>query len=74
MDSEPASSYEFRRGLGSTLLITCGALAQEIVHLIELNGWRHLDVTCLPAKLHHAPKLIAGAERTKIEAAQEKYD
>jgi len=74
MGIDAASSYEFRRGFGSTLLIACGALAQEIVHLIELNGWRHLDVACLPAKLHHAPKLIAGAVRSKIEAARSKYD
>lgn len=74
MGIEPAAGYEFRRGQGATLLIACGALAQEIVHLIELNGWRHLDVTCLPAKLHHAPKLIAEAVRSKIEAARDKYD
>ncbi|MGH6830341.1 MAG: DUF1638 domain-containing protein [Methylocella sp.] len=42
--------------------------------MIERNNWRHLDVTCLPAKLHHAPKLIAEAVREKIRAARPKYE
>ena len=64
-------TYDFKRGQGSVLLIACGALAREIVHLIELNNWRHLDVACLPAKLHHSPKLIPKAVRDKIRAARE---
>jgi hypothetical protein len=71
---QPADSYDFKRGQGSILLIACGALAREIIHLIELNGWRHLDVACLPAKLHHAPKLIPEAVREKIHATRGKYD
>lgn len=71
---QPASAYEFRRGLGSTLLIACGALAREIVDLIERNNWRHLDVICLPAKLHHAPKLIAEAVRSKLQDNRAKYE
>jgi hypothetical protein len=67
MDNQPATIYEFRRGIGSVLMIACGALAKEIEDLIEINDWRHLDVTCLPAKLDHAPKLIAEALRNKIE-------
>lgn len=74
MDQQHTASYEFKRGTGTTLLIACGALAREIVDLIEINRWRHLDVTCLPAKLHHAPKLIAGAVRGKIREARGKYD
>ena len=37
---------------GRILLIACGALAREILDLNEANGWSHLDLTCLPAKLH----------------------
>lgn len=70
MDIDPADIYDFRRGNGSVLLIACGALGREIVDLIEVNRWRHLDVTCLPAKLHHAPNLIPEAIRTKIRAAR----
>jgi hypothetical protein len=74
MDQGPSFSYDFKPGKGSILLIACGALGREIVQLIEMNNWRHLDVTCLPAKLHHAPKLIPEAIRAKIRAAQGRYD
>jgi len=73
MDETASASETFRRGRGTTLLITCGALAREVVGLIELNGWRHLDVACLPAKLHHAPARIAPAVRAKIRAARNHY-
>ena len=65
--------YDFKRGQGSVLLIACGALAREIVQLIEMNGWRHLDVACLPAKLHHRPELIPEGVREKIRAAEGRY-
>ena len=70
---QTAPLYDFKRGQGSILLIACGALAREIIHLIELNGWRHLDVACLPAKLHHAPKLIPDAVRKKLHETRGKY-
>lgn len=41
---------------GRILLIACGALAREILDLKEANGWSHLDLTCLPAKLHLYPE------------------
>ncbi|MBP6853221.1 MAG: DUF1638 domain-containing protein [Rhodoferax sp.] len=50
----------------STLVIACGALAHEIVALQRLNGWDHLEVTCLPAELHNRPEKIPGAVREKI--------
>jgi hypothetical protein len=56
-----------------TLLIACGALAREIIELIRLNGWSHLDVTCLPAHLHNAPQLIPAAVRGKIVEAKGHY-
>ncbi len=68
-----AAPYDFKHGNGSTLLIACGALAREIVQLIEINAWRHLDVTCLPAKLHHRPALSPEAVRQKIQAARGRY-
>ncbi|MEO0618612.1 MAG: DUF1638 domain-containing protein [Pseudomonadota bacterium] len=75
----PDEARSFRRGAakkepGSTLLIACGALAREIVQLIELNGWSHLDVTCLPAKLHNEPEKIPEAVREKIRAARHDYE
>jgi hypothetical protein len=70
---EPEIEFEFKRGRGTTLLIACGALAREIVDLIEVNRWTHLDVSCLPAKLHHTPNLIPGAIQAKIREMRGRY-
>src|SRR5918996_985974 len=60
--------------LPRTLLIACGALAREVLALIRLNGWTHMEVACLPANLHNTPQRIPEAVRTKIHAAQGRYD
>jgi Protein of unknown function (DUF1638) len=57
-----------------TLLIACGALAREVLALIRLNGWSHLELACLPAHLHNTPQRIPEAVRAKIRAARRKYD
>ena len=44
--------------LGRILLIACGALAHEVLALKRLNGWDHMDLQCLPAKLHLYPDKI----------------
>ena len=49
------------RQKGRILLIACGALAREILDLKAANGWTHLDLTCLPAKLHLYPEKITQA-------------
>ena len=54
----------------TTLLIACGALAREITWLIDTNGWRGVEVTCLPADLHNYPKKIPDGMRDKIRAAK----
>ena len=69
-----APAYDFKRGQGTTLLITCGALGREVVQLIEMNAWRHLDVAGIPAKLHHQPELIPEAVRQKIRANRARYE
>ena len=56
-----------------TLLIACGALAREVLALIRLNGWRHMELTCLPADLHNTPQRIPDAVRAKIKATRGKY-
>ena len=56
-------------GEGRILLIACGALAREILALKKLNGWDHLDLTCLPAKLHLYPDRIT----EEVEAAVRKH-
>ena len=74
MELAPAETYDFKRGQGSILLIACGALGREIIQLIELNNWRHFDVTCLPAKWHNTPDLIPEGVRQKIREGKGKYD
>jgi len=64
---------DVKRGTGGTLLIACGALGREIVDLINMNRWQHLDITCLPAKLHHRPQLIPEEIRRKIRANRSRY-
>lgn len=73
MTHEVDREFDFKRGSGSTLLLACGALAKDIVALLEANGLTHLDVQCLPAKLHHTPERIPEAVRLKIRENKAKY-
>ena len=57
-----------------TLLIACGALAREVLALIRLNGWSHMELACLPAHLHNTPQRIPEAVRAKVRAARSKYE
>ncbi|MBK1698101.1 DUF1638 domain-containing protein [Rhodovibrio salinarum] len=57
-----------------TLLIGCGALAREILALIEREGWDHMELTCLPAIWHNTPGKIPGGVREKIRANRDVYD
>ena len=57
----------------TTLVIACGALAREILAL-QRGPLAHLEVTCLPAKLHNRPELIAPAMRRKIQENRAGYD
>ena len=56
-----------------TLLIACGALGREIAALRRANGWKSLDVRCLPAQLHNEPSRIAPAVRAEIHANRGRY-
>lgn len=61
-------------GAGATVLIVaCGALAREILALKNLNGWTHLDLQCLPAKLHLWPDRIADAVETAVLTGRTRY-
>ena len=59
-----------RHGGGEVLLLACGALAREILALIEVNGWTHLDLHCLPAQLHNLPQQIPERVRMAVRAAK----
>ena len=59
---------------GRILLIACGALAHEILALKTANGWDHLDLQCLPAKLHLWPERIIPAVEEAVGRARGAYD
>ncbi len=56
------------------LILACGAIAREVLAVIRLNGWTHVDVRCLPAKLHNTPREIAGAVDAKLTELKGAYD
>jgi len=70
---KPSDEFAFAAGRGDVLLIACGALAREIVDLIERNRWTHFNVQCLPAKWHNTPEKIVPAVREKIREAKPRY-
>lgn len=59
---------------GRILLIACGALAHEILALKVANGWEHIDLQCLPAKLHLWPEKIIPAVEAAVVDARGRYE
>ncbi|GAW33437.1 hypothetical protein RA2_00473 [Roseovarius sp. A-2] len=77
--SEPSDDLLTDRGLqpsgaGRILLIACGALAREILALKRLNGWDHMDLQCLPAKLHLYPERITEEVEKAVAENRDAYD
>jgi len=60
--------------LGRVLILACGALAREILALIKINGWSHMDLTCLPAKYHLYPDKIVDAVEAAVRKHRAQYD
>lgn len=58
---------------GRILLIACGALAHEVLALKRLNGWDHIDLQCLPAKLHLYPRQITDAVAAAVAEHRDTY-
>ncbi|WP_039017637.1 DUF1638 domain-containing protein [Halocynthiibacter namhaensis] len=59
---------------GRILLIACGALAREILALKDINGWDHMDLTCLPAKYHLFPDKIVPEIEASVAKHRSTYD
>jgi hypothetical protein len=59
---------------GRILLIACGALAREILAIKEINGLHHIDLTCLPAKLHLYPDQITREVENAVLKHRMRYD
>jgi hypothetical protein len=49
-------------------------VAREILALIRLNHWTHVELRCLPAKLHSTPEKIAGAVDAKLQELAGRYE
>ena len=66
----------FGRGDGDAriLVLACGAIAREVLAVISLNGWTHVDVRCLPAKLHSTPDRIPAAVDAKLQELAGRYE
>ncbi|MCF8512411.1 MAG: DUF1638 domain-containing protein [Rhodobacteraceae bacterium] len=60
-------------GRGKILLIACGAIAHEVLALKRLNGWDHLDLQCLPAKLHLYPDQITAEVARSVSEKRGAY-
>jgi len=58
----------------TVLVIACGALVREITELKKLNGWQHLQLKCIDAKLHMRPALIPDRLRDMIQRHKNDYD
>ncbi len=55
------------------LVIACGALARELHAIRRANGWHHMRIRCIDARLHNRPALIPGRLREEIARARKTY-
>ena len=55
-------------------MLACGAIAREVLAVISLNGWTHVDLRCLPAKLHSTPDRIPGAVDARLTELAGRYE
>jgi hypothetical protein len=70
----PAARASTAPDSSRVLIIGCGALARELVAVIDQAGLANVDLTCLPATLHNRPGGIPAAVRAKIRAARPRYE
>lgn len=56
------------------LILACGAIAREVLAVVDLNGWTHVTVRCLPGKLHSTPSKIAPAVDAKLHELKGNYE
>jgi hypothetical protein len=56
------------------LVLACGALASEILYFTRINGWDHVTLACLPARLHNTPDRIVPELEARLQAVAGRYD
>ena len=74
LDIKPSDHFERKSPKAKILLLACGALAREIVDVLEANQWSGFAIQCLPAKWHNTPQFIVPALREKIRANRGLFD
>jgi hypothetical protein len=57
----------------TTLLVTCGALAREVIAIRDRHGW-DAKVLALPALYHNTPERIPGAVAARIERSGHEFE
>ncbi len=72
-DLNPADNFSKEVSKAEILLLACGALAREIVHLTENQRSPVFAIQCLPAKWHNTPQFIVPALREKIRENKTSY-
>jgi hypothetical protein len=70
----PEDEAAFDAARPEVLVLACGAIAREVLAVVALNGWEHVTVRCLPAKLHSTPRVIAGAVDAKLTELAGRYE
>ena len=70
----PDEERVFEAERPEVLVLACGAIAREVLAVIRLNHWGNVTVTCLPAKLHSRPELIAPAVDAKLHELAGRYE
>ncbi len=55
-------------------LLVCGAIAKEVLTVIEASGWTHLEVQALPAILHNHPDQIPARVDAKLAEVAGQYE
>jgi hypothetical protein len=67
-------TVEAGAGPGRVLVLACGAIAREVLTVIRLNGWDHVDLRCLPGTLHNTPHAIAGRVEETLREVADRYE
>ncbi len=62
------------KGVGKVLVLGCGALAREILAVVNANDMVHVDVQCLPAIYHNHPEKIVPAVEETVARLGGNYD
>lgn len=65
-----AANYTVEPSANGVCVIACGAIAHEIIDIVQMNGLDHISLTCLPAKYHNTPDKIVPAMELAIKEAR----